>query len=392
MQHAQSHILVVDDISANRLVIKRMLETCGHAVTTADDGESALALLRSEAFDLVLLDIMMPGKDGFEVLDVLRDDLDWHRMPVVVVSAVNDIESVVRCIALGASDYLFKPVNQSLLKARVDSCLARKWALDRERAAAQALEDLRHAEGEFVALVSHELRNPITAIRGYAHLLLTQLPGTLDEHQQECLQAISSLAQMMNELVGDLAELTRLGSRQLELRPAAISLATAVGLAVQAVQSQVAAKQQRLTITVPPGLPQLWADLVRVVQILTNLLGNASKYTPEGGSITLSARQADERALEIAVSDTGIGISSGEQPRIFERFFRSGDPRARTQPGSGLGLHITRLLVEAQGGQIWFESAPGVGSTFFLTLPLITSVPEHASHQRALCSVGCPHP
>ncbi|NTU77904.1 MAG: hybrid sensor histidine kinase/response regulator [Chloroflexales bacterium] len=371
MTATQSHILVVDDAVANRLVLKRMLEAQGHAVTTADDGDAALALIQAQAFDLVLLDVMMPVMDGYEVLAALRERPDWHRLPVVVVSAINDVESVVRCVSLGAADYLFKPVNQTLLKARVDSCLARKRVHDSELAAALALEAAQRAKSEYVSLISHELNNPITAIRGYADLLLKSIGGTLDGPQLEGLQAISALSRLMGELLHDLSDLSRIEAGHLQLLPGAVTLHTIVETSILAVQSNIAAKGQRLMVMLPPGLPPLWADGVRVVQLLTNLLSNASKYTLPGGSIQLDVCQRDAAMVEIAVRDTGIGISAEDQPRLFERFFRVNDPAARGERGTGLGLHITRLLVEAHGGQIWFESQPGVGTTFYCTLPLM---------------------
>ncbi len=370
MTIVQSHILVVDDAAANQLLLKRMLELQGHRVSIAADGAAALQMLEAQSFDLILLDVMMPVMDGYEVLAVLRERPDWHLLPVVVISALNDVESVVRCISLGATDYLFKPINQTLLKARVGASLARKRAQDAERSTMLALEAAQRAKSEYVSLISHELNNPITAIRGYADLLLKHLGTKLDESQTESLTAISALSKLMGELLHDLSDLSRIEAGHLKLEPAVVSLNTVVETSILAVQSHILTKGQRLTITLAPGLPPLWADGVRMVQLLTNLLSNANKYTPPGGTITIRAHQIDAATIEVQVCDTGIGIHAEDQQRIFERFFRASDPAARSERGTGLGLHITQLLVEAHGGKIWFESQPGVGTTFHVTLPV----------------------
>ena len=364
------HILVVDDAVTNRLVLKRMLEAQGHRVSTANDGEAALKLIETQPFDLVLLDVMMPVMDGFEVLAILRERPDWHKLPVVVISALNDTTSVVRCVSLGATDYLFKPVNQTLLKARVEASLVRKRAQDAEYATLLALEAAQRAKNEYVSLISHELNTPITAIRGYTDLLLKHLRPQLTPPQMQSLEAISALSKLMGELLHDLSDLSRIEAGFLQLEPSIVFLTTVVETARLAVQSHIATKGQHLTVTLEPELPPLWADRVRVVQLLTNLLSNASKYTPPGGKITVGARQLNATTVEVSVSDTGIGIHAEDQPRIFERFFRANNPLARSERGTGLGLHIARLLVEAHGGKITFTSQLGVGTTFTFTLPL----------------------
>ncbi len=364
------HILVVDDAVTNRLVLKRMLESQGHRVSTANDGEAALKLIETQPFDLVLLDVMMPVMDGFEVLAILRERPDWHKLPVVVISALNDTTSVVRCVSLGATDYLFKPVNQTLLKARVEASLVRKRAQDAEYATLLALEAAQRAKNEYVSLISHELNTPITAIRGYTDLLLKHLRPQLTPPQVQSLEAISALSKLMGELLHDLSDLSRIEAGFLQLEPSIVFLTTVVETARLAVQSHIATKGQHFAVTLEPELPPLWADRVRVVQLLTNLLSNANKYTPPGGKITVGARQLDAATVEVSVSDTGIGIHAEDQPHIFERFFRANNPLARSERGTGLGLHITRLLVEAHGGKITFTSQLGVGTTFTFTLPL----------------------
>jgi signal transduction histidine kinase len=348
-----------------------MVAARGHHAISAAHGREALDLMGSHRFDMVLLDIMMPVMNGYELLAVLADHPELQHVPVVVVSAISEIESVARCIALGAIDYLFKPVDRVLLGARIDTCLVRKHLRDREQAAYAAVHVANQAKSEFVSLVAHELKNPLAAIRGYADMLRHGSLGPMVEGQAQSLAVISDLAKHMDTLLSDLSDLSQIEVGQMRMDRAELALPDVVERAMKSVRRPIAEKAQQLVLTLPPDLPALWADHVRVTQILTNLLSNASKYTPAGGAITLSAgRTAAGDMIEVAVRDTGIGLSLDDQGRIFEKFFRSADSAVRQERGTGLGLNITRLLVEAHGGTIWFTSALGVGTTFAFTLPL----------------------
>lgn len=369
MSTTQATILIVDDIAANRLVLERMVRAHGHQSVSTDHGRAAIELMQLHNFDMVLLDIMMPGMNGYDVLTELKDHPTLQHVPVVVVSALNDVESVARCVLLGAVDYLFKPVDRILLAARIEACLVRKRLRDREQAAYMAVRDANTAKSEFISLVSHELKNPLTAIRGYADMMQYGTFGPIVGEQADCLSAISELVGHMGTLLSDLSDLSLIEVGQLRLELAAVLLDDVVAMARKSVQRSVSEKGQQFHMVIPTDLPQLWADHVRVRQILTNLLSNASKYTPAGGSITFSARQTHGNMIEIAVTDSGIGISAADQIHIFEKFFRSPDTAVRQERGTGLGLNITQLLVESHGGKIWFESILNHGTTFYVTLP-----------------------
>jgi signal transduction histidine kinase len=178
----------------------------------------------------------------------------------------------------------------------------------------------------------------------------------------------------MAHLLDDLGDLTRIESGRLHLSPGPLALAGAVEGALHAVRGLLAARRHTLEVDLDPGLPVVWADSVRLTQVLTNLLSNACKYTPEGGLVRVEATACGPALVEVTVRDTGLGIALNEQVRIFEPFFRSTDASIRLQPGTGLGLNITRHLVELQGGTIAFSSTPGEGTAFSFTLLV---APEH---------------
>jgi signal transduction histidine kinase len=225
------------------------------------------------------------------------------------------------------------------------------------------------AKSEFVSLVAHELRTPMTSIRGYADMLSKGVVGPLDPQQLQFIDTIHSNVERMQVLVSDLQDISKIETGYLRLEGKTISLATVLESALQSTGAQMEARFQKLTVDIPRDLPLVYADPSRLAQILINLLSNAYKYTPEGGSISVRAWTEDGHVY-CAVSDTGIGISEEDQAQLFTKFFRSGDPVVRNEMGTGLGLCVVRSLVELQGGEIAFESSPGKGTTFTFTVPL----------------------
>ena len=237
----------------------------------------------------------------------------------------------------------------------------------------EAVQAANNAKTEFVSFVSHELKQPMTSIKGYADLLFKGTAGELNEMQRSFLEVIRSNVARMDALVQDLLDISRIeaGRLKLEIRP--VKIEEAVEEAVRLVRRQVEAKKQVLEVQIPAPLPLVTADRNRLIQVLTNLLSNAYKYTPEGGRIRVAAELEDGRFVRCSVSDTGIGMTPEEQERLFTKYFRSQNPAVRSVPGTGLGLVITKSLVELQGGEIWVESEPGKGSTFTFTVPVAPS-------------------
>lgn len=370
---APATILIVDDLPVNRILIARYIERLGHHILEAGDGQEALQIVRAQPVDLILLDIMMPVLNGFETLAALKSDPALASIPVVVISALSDLESVARCIRLGAEDFLFKPVEQILLEARVVAGLARRRLHELELAARAAAEEASRAKGRFVALVSHELRSPLTALIGYADLLLRD--QAIGPASREQLGTLSRLGRQIAMVLDDLGDLTRIEAGQLRIELERLALGAAVEDAANAVRGMAAARRHALHLEIAPGLPDVRADGVRLVQVLTNLLSNACKYTPDGGTIVLTAEARDPATVAVTVRDNGLGIAAAEQARIFEPFFRSAEEDVRLQPGTGLGLNITRYLVELQGGAICFTSTPGEGTAFTFTLPAAPAPP-----------------
>jgi PAS domain S-box-containing protein len=228
--------------------------------------------------------------------------------------------------------------------------------------------ELDRMKSDFVSIASHELRTPMTSIKGYIDLLLMGAPGPVGEQQGKFLQIVKDNTERLHELVNDLLDISRIESGRIELDVQVVSVPEIIGKVANFLQKQFDDRGLTLTQDVPSDLPEVFGDPDRITQIMTNLLSNAYKYTVEGGA-TVRARR-DDSFLQVDVIDTGVGISAEDQEKLFSRFFRAEDEFVRAQPGTGLGLNITQSLVQMHGGKMWVQSEPGVGSTFSFTLPL----------------------
>jgi signal transduction histidine kinase len=233
------------------------------------------------------------------------------------------------------------------------------------------------AKSEFISFVAHELKTPMTSIRGYTDLVAQGAVGPVSQPQSNFLATIRLNVDRMAALVSDLNDVSRIESGRLKLEFTAVALPPALEEVVEALRSQIEGKEQKLTLEIPADLPPAWVDRGRLIQILTNLVSNAHKYTPHGGSLRIAAESSinhwdpagPPEVVHFLIQDSGLGISLQEQKSVFQKFFRSEDGTVRDLPGTGLGLHITRNLVEMHGGRIWFESELRKGSTFHFTVP-----------------------
>ena len=239
------------------------------------------------------------------------------------------------------------------------------------QAANRELKQLDELKSRFVAVAAHELRTPLTAISGYTELLSDGSFGPLDERQRRPLNVIAQSTKRLLEIINNLLDVSRIETGRMELNLRPTPLNEIVQGCLDEYRMMTAKRGQTLTLDLPAESPVLLCDPARTAQILCNLLGNACKYTPEGGAIHLSAGPAEQEGyLQISVQDTGIGIPPEEQKHLFSAFFRAKNSNQANASGAGLGLHIARSLVELQSGEIHCESKPGRGSTFSFTLPL----------------------
>jgi signal transduction histidine kinase len=362
-------LLVVDDDAANREVLCRRLERQGHDVRTAPSGLDALRAMRETAFDLVLLDIMMPEMDGYEVLRQIKADERLQHIPVIMISALNELQSVVRCIEAGAEDYLTKPFNPTLLKARIGSCLEKKRCRDREAALFEQLQnnyerlqELERQRDDMRNMIVHDLRTPLTALIVGIEMLETD--GTLSGTQQELTAIAAGGGRTLLGMINDLLDVEKLESNSTQLQYDEVTAASLVANAVAQVAFLAEESYTTLVTDVAGDLLPFSADEKKLSRTLVNLIGNAIKFTG-AGIVTVSAHQEPD-AIRFAVRDTGQGIPAESFGRIFEKFGQLDSRRV----GTGLGLAFCKLAVEAHGGRITVESTPGLGSTFSFVIPV----------------------
>lgn len=371
-----STALVVDDNSINRYMLVQQVTQLGHRAAAAENGREALEKLRRESFDLVLLDVMMPEMDGYAVLEAMKADRRLREIPVIVVSGLDEIESVVRCIERGAEDYLTKPYNPTLLRARIHACLDKKRLRDQEVALHRELErnyqqlkELEALRDSLTRMVVHDLRQPLQSLMGGLQTL--EILGDLNEEQREFLTMSVSGAETLLGMINDLLDISKMEDGSLRLDYSELAPSALVADALRHVQHLAREKELALHCEIGEDLPVIPADPEKLRRTLVNLLGNAVKFTPTGGRLTVAARALEEEpALLFSVEDTGEGIPEEAFDRIFEKFAQVETRKAGRRNSTGLGLTFCKMAVEAHGGRIWVRSRLGEGSTFLFTVPL----------------------
>jgi signal transduction histidine kinase len=252
---------------------------------------------------------------------------------------------------------------------------------NRELVAVNAeLEQLSDLKSQFIAVAAHELAKPLTPIRGYLEMLLDGDFGPLTGEQRERLEVVARSARRLRSLTTQLLDVNRIEAERVDLVLQPTDLATLVENLVAEVKPQLEAKSQSVALNIPSAFPLALIDETRAAQIITNLLSNASLYTPQGGRIVVSLSPAEQEGFaRVSVADNGVGIAAEDRERLFARFFRAGSAIRARAGGAGLGLHIAKSLVELHGGQIWFESEPGRGSTFHVTFPFADGITSQAA-------------
>jgi len=374
----RSRVLIVDDERHNRQVLEVMLQPEGFHLRSAASGKEALVMVASEPPDLILLDIMMPGMDGYQVARAIKADLATRNIPIIMVSALDDRHARMAGLNDGAEEFLTKPVDRAELCVRVRNLLRLKVYGDERE---QTRQDEVRFKDEFLSHVSHELRSPLTAIKQFTTILLAGLAGELNDKQRDYQEIVLKNVQQLQAMIDDLLEVTRLETGKLTLEPERVSVPDAVRDALNTLRVTAVARGLMLSSDLPADLPSVSGDPIRVRQILINLLDNAIKFTPGGGAVSIRARVMPEDSgfLRLDVSDTGCGIDPNTSDRIFERLHQPPQPDTASRKGLGLGLFICKELVTRQGGRIWVEPGPHQGSTFSFTLPVFSAGSDRVS-------------
>lgn len=358
----QPTVLVVDDIPENVELLEAYLVPEKYNVVTAYNGIEALEKVKETPPDIVLLDIMMPQMDGFEVCYALKNDAKTQFVPVVMVTALKERDDKIKGIEAGADDFLTKPIDKVELLTRIRSLIRVKNLHDDLERSYVALQDLQNTKERLTQMIIHDLKNPLTGVKANIEIVGMEDLG----ETRECLDAAQRSCDILFNMIQDLLDISKMEEGKLTLTLETLPLEEIVRPAVREVEVPANAEDKTVEIDLPADIPRFQADRNLIYRTLSNLLVNAIKHTGRGGAITVRAREENER-LRIEVIDTGHGIPEDYKEKIFEKFAQI---ESRQRTGTGLGLTFCKMAVESHGGHIWVESEEGKGSTFIFTIPL----------------------
>jgi two-component system, sensor histidine kinase and response regulator len=364
-------ILVVDDNEMNRDLLVGVLDRAEYQSITASDGATALNIVHEQKIDLVLLDINMPRMDGYEVCQRLKADVRTKDIPVVFISALGETDNIVKGFDVGGGDYITKPFKYREVLARVEGQLTLyhqkrqiEEMIERERHQHRVLDEMRR---QFIGSATHDLKNPIAIIAGYVEML-ERLPVVTDnERARVYMGAIRRGAVKMNDLVRDMLDLLQL-EHGIEFEKVDYVFSAFVRESVQDMLMRANDKEIDFSVVVPDEKTTVLLDPKRMSRVLDNLVSNAIKYTPEGGTVRVVGL-LEPNVAAIEVRDNGLGIPEEMLPKLFEPFQRVDTEEHMAQEGTGLGLSIVKAIVEQHGGTIQVWSELGRGSTFRVELP-----------------------
>jgi len=356
----KTRVLVVDDITRNLQIVGTMLRNAGYEVMPTTSGAQALERVRVQLPDLILLDLMMPEMDGLQVCQRLKADTLTQQIPVIFLTASNEMEHLVKGFEAGAVDYVTKPFNPPELLARVRTHVELKQARQR-------LREMNNEKNEFMGIVAHDLRSPLTAIYGFSEMI-QQEPEMDTRELREFVGRIHDTAKRMSEMVQNLLDANRIERGELNLNPAPTDLSPLLSSLTEAHRVRAAAKRQTIHLESDPGPVMAFVDANVMVQVLENLLSNAVKYSPPAKNIYVRLRKRSE-TVRCEVQDEGPGLSAEDQKKLFGKFARLSAKPTGGEHATGLGLSIVKKMVEAMNGRVWCESEPGKGAMFVVEFP-----------------------
>lgn len=361
-------IMIVDDNPVNLQVIGEVLQHASdYDISFATSGAQLLKSLELEKPDLILLDVMMPELNGFDVAEILKKDERFSKIPFIFLTALNSPEDVVKGFDLGAVDFVSKPFNSAELKVRIKNQLELKKARDIITKQRDKLKDLNKTKDKLFSIISHDLRNPFMVITGFSDLMINHLKQMSEEKIVHNLEMIHKSSQAANGLLENLLEWSRLQQGRIEIIKSDLSLKKIFQELSDLIKFQAKEKDIELVFK-NDKLDIIKADSHTFLTILRNLITNALKFSNKGSEVIIEAKESENDFL-FSVQDFGVGIPDDIKEKMFKHDYLASTNGTSNEKGSGLGLNLCQEFVEKHDGKIWVESEVGKGSTFFFTIP-----------------------
>lgn len=367
------HILVVEDSSSARLAIVSSLKGIDAEIHEANDGLPAYNLLRQDParIDLVLSDLVMKKMHGDELCAKIRNELGIKDLPIIILSSKTEKETILKLFRSGANDYLFKPFTPEELVARIRAHLDQRLLNKVLKTTIAELRESNRMKDHFLAVCSHDFRSPLQGIIGYTDLLLND--DALNARHKKILQNIMKSGSQLHGLIESLLDFPLAGKKPENIPMRPVNLADVIRSCVTSCSFSAVNKDIQLLFSPPADLPMLTGNAHALSRVFSNLLSNAIKFTPAGGTVAVDIRPDDGRNLSISVQDNGIGIAEEVIPTIFDFYSKASRKGTQGEKSTGLGLFISRQLVDLHKGKIHVASRIDKGSCFTVILPLAPS-------------------
>ncbi len=357
-------VLIVDDVTKNIQLVANFLKQAGYDINFAIRGKTAIKHIKKEKFDLILLDIMMPEMDGFEVCKKLKSEEDTKDIPIIFLTAKTDIESITKAFEIGGVDYITKPFNKTELLARVKTHLE----LQQQR---KDLKELNATKDKFFSIIAHDLKSPLNQLLGLSEILKKEIRSGNENDVLKLAKFINESAKSGSLLLGNLLEWSRSQTGSIKIYPEILDIKKITNEVIELNENNALQKKITIISKINKGV-FAFADENMIKTVLRNLISNSIKFTSVGGIINLKAKQT-KKTITYSISDNGIGIKANDIKKLFRIDINPKLIGNSREKGTGLGLILCNEFIEINGGEIWAESKIGKGTTFHFSLPATES-------------------
>jgi len=355
------NILIVDDVPANLRLLDHILRDKGYKVRPVPNGTLALQVAEKEKPDLILLDVMMPDIDGFEVCRRLKANPKLNDVPIIFISALNDTNDIVKALTAGGADFITKPFKAEEVRVRVETHLN----LYNQK---KELQRINAEKDRFFSIIAHDLRGPFSSFLGVTQLLDEKLSELTKEDIQDFAASMRSSATNLFSLLENLLQWAKIKQGLIPFEPKNMLLFKIAEESIVNVHEPAKNKGIGIENNIQEGV-EVFADKNMLQTVIRNLVSNAIKFTPKGGKISLNAKVSEDKTVEVSVKDSGIGMNPVMMDNLFRLDVRTNRPGTEGEASTGLGLILCKDFIEKQGGKIWVESEEEKGSVFYFTVP-----------------------